>query len=91
MSTSGTGLVVIEFSFKVGLIEGTLEGSWKLADNWEQRKIFLTGDVLSIANLYRFVKKLNNKMKNIFSQSYLQAEVFRKALTQFIPVTGDWY
>ena len=44
MTTKGTGSVVLELLFDVGLIEGELAGKWRFAINCNKWKIYLTGE-----------------------------------------------
>jgi len=86
----GTGMVVVELAVEVGLLKGEIAGPHTLADDWESRTFFLFGDAFSIQNYVGFVKSMNTSTTS-FDRAYESGIIYKKALSRFIPIPGDWH
>ncbi len=66
------------------------DGSWTLADDWANRRVYLFGDAKTIENMSKFVKDMQDR-KISYTHANVQAEVFLKALSRIVEAPGDWH
>ncbi len=64
------GSITLDLLLRYGILEETKEGGWTLADNWENRRVYLFGDAKTIKNMSKFVKDMQDR-----KISYTQAHV----------------
>ena len=91
IKTTGFGMAVIELLCLVGILheEKASEtiAKWGLNRDWEQRRMFLCIDGLSLDRHRHFQKKLSN-VKLSFSNAFKQSIIFQKALTRVTETNG---
>ena len=55
------GSITLDLLLRSGILEETEEGSWSLADDWENRRVYLFGDAKTIENMSKFVKDMQDR------------------------------
>ena len=67
--------LILEFAFNVELLIRNRKEKWELCDNLEKYTIYMTGNDLSIVNVYGFIKKLDKK-EQVYYQTPMRREKF---------------
>ena len=83
------GSITLDLLLRSGILVETEDGGWSLADDWENRRVYLFGDAKTIENMSKFVKDMQDR-KISYTQDNVQAEVFLKALSCIVEAPGDW-
>ena len=84
------GSITLDLLLRSGILVETEDGGWSLADDWENRRVYLFGDAKTIENMSKFVKDMQDR-KISYTQANVQAEVFLKALSCIVEAPGDWH
>ena len=84
------GAITLDLLFRAGVLENDDGGGWALADDWENRRIYLFGDAKTIENMTKFVRDMQDR-KISYSMANLQSEIFLQALTRVVEMPGDWH
>ena len=91
IKTDGFGMAVIELLCLVGILHeekiSNTYTKWELDKNWDQRRMFLCVDGLSLDRHRHFQKKASN-VKLSFTNSFKQSIIFQKALTRVTEING---
>ena len=91
IKTDGFGMAVIELLCLVGILHeekiSDTYTKWELDCNWEDRRMFLCINGLSLDRHRHFQKKLSN-VKLSFTNSFKQSIIFQKALTRVTEING---
>ena len=91
IKTDGFGMAVIELLCLVGILHeekvSDTYTKWELDRSWEDRRMFLCIDGLSLDRHRHFQKKLSN-VKLSFTNSFKQSIIFQKALTRVTEING---
>ena len=89
MSAKGAGVLLVELSFKIGLLIGTFENDWSLPACTDNVLVFLTVCAISVSNSHRFTKSLQHESSHVLEKTHKKGLMLRKALNEVAPVTGD--
>ena len=85
IKTTGFGIAAIQLPCLIGILHkekvSETVAKWGLHRDWEQRRMFLCIDGLSLDRHRRFQKKLSN-VKLSFSNAFKQSIMFEKVLTR---------
>jgi hypothetical protein len=94
IKTDGYGMALIEALTFIGMLnkcEKVLNGdkmfTYELSENWEEKNIYLCLDGLSLDRHRSFHTKLL-KMPLSFTNAFKQSQVFHKALTKVVEISG---
>lgn len=79
----------LDILHKCGLLE-QVRGKWKLADNWERRRVMLVGDAATAQNIVAWIRKVEKRDLSL-SEASSFAEIFLKALSKVMVIPGDWH
>ena len=93
MKTTGFGLAILEILTLAGvIIETKHEGwtEWTLSMGWENKKVFVAMDGLSIDRHWSFSRILT-EVPLSFTKSYRQCLIFQRALTVVTEISGPLY
>ena len=52
------GAITLDLLLRAGVLVASSDGSWDLAPDWEERKIYLFGDAKTIENMTKFVRDM---------------------------------
>ena len=55
------GSLTLDLLLRSGVLEQIEDGSWKLADDWEKRRVYLFGDAKTIENMTKFVRDMQDR------------------------------
>ena len=69
------GAITLDLLLRAGVLVTNEDGSWSLADDWDQRRIYIFGDAKTIENMAKFVRDMQDR-KISYSNANMQAEVF---------------
>ena len=91
IKTNGYGMAIIKILCLSGLLihevsEHSVE-SWELCNNWENKKVYMCMDGLSLDRHRYFQRKLIN-LPYSYDKVFKQSLVFQKALTKVIDISG---
>ncbi|KAK1743298.1 hypothetical protein QTG54_005919 [Skeletonema marinoi] len=89
-SANKCGSITLDQLYRVGVLEENADGTWKLADGWEKRRIYLFGDRKTIENMQKFSRDMANR-KLTYDDATRQADVFMDAMTTVMQLPGDWH
>ena len=91
ITTDGYGKCIIELMTLHGILikctSNANNSHWQLGPKWEEKKIFLCLDGLSLDRHRGFCKKLI-KLPMSFTNAYMQSQIFQKALTRVVELNG---
>ena len=91
ITTDGYGKCVIELMTLHGILEKCNAGDntyeWRLGRNWQNKKIILCLDGLSLDRHRGFCNKLM-RLPLSFTKAYQQSQIFQKALTRVVDISG---
>ena len=91
ISTDGYGKCIIELLTLHGILDKCKSGEnnyeWRLSTEWQKKKIILCLDGLSLDRHRGFCNKLL-KLPISFTNAYKQSQIFQKALTRVIDISG---
>jgi hypothetical protein len=91
VTTIGYGMAIIEVLVMIGiLIEEKNDNQvtrWTLSNDYEHKRLYLCMDGLSL-DCHRSFKNKLFRIKQSFSQNYVQATVFQKALDCVVETSG---
>jgi hypothetical protein len=87
-TTEGTGKVLVELLLDAGLLYVDNKDKIQLADDWEERVVFMCGDAYSVNNGYRFAS-LTETSVGRYSDSYEMNMNISKALSRMLWFPGD--
>ena len=83
------GAITLDLLLHAGVIIDEEGGGWKLAPDYNFRRIHLFGDAKTIENVAKIVRGMQSR-KITFSVANLQPEVFFDATTCVQDLPGDW-
>ena len=84
------GAITLDLLLRAEVLVLGKDGDWVLADDWEQRRIYLFGDAKTIENITKFVRDMQNR-RITYSAANVQSEIFMKAITVVMHLPGDWH
>ena len=94
IKTDGYGMALIELLTTVGIIDklsvisgDKVNSRWELSNNWKEKNLYLCLDGLSLDRHRSFNKKLL-KMPLSFTNAFQQSQVFHKALSRVVEISG---
>lgn len=84
------GAITLDQLYRVGLLDENEDGTWRLADGWEERKVMLYGDCKTIENIAKFSRDIANRPLS-YDDINNQVEVITDVLTRVQLKPGDWH
>ena len=91
ITTDGYGKCIIELLTLHGILDKCFTGNniyeWRLSQKWNEKTIILCLDGLSLDRHRGFCNKLI-KLPMSFTKAYRQCQIFQKALTRVIDISG---
>ena len=82
------GALTLDLLLRAGILVEEKDGTWTLAKDNNDRRIYLVGDANTVKNIVKFVQDIQDR-RTTFSDASVQAENFIKAMTIVTPVPGD--
>ena len=89
-SAKQCGAITLDQLFRVGILIENKDGTWRLADNWKERRVYLFGDCKTIENNAKFYRDLA-AMPLTFDEASKQADIFMDAMSRVMQLPGDWH
>ena len=85
------GGLSLDLLLKFGvLVRKVLDGTIKLADDYEAKICYIVGDVKTVDNMDKIFRDLADRTLTA-EETFDLAEVFEKALKRLIIIPGDWH
>ena len=69
----------MDLILRAGVLVESADGSWVLAQDWKERRIYLFGDAKTLENMIKFVRDVRERRTH-YSVANCQMEVFLQAL-----------
>ena len=78
-------------AFKYDILGRTSNVGWVLAPDWEEKRIYVVGDVKTADNIEKFIRDLLGR--RLVSDSWVSqlATIFENAMTRIVIKAGDWH
>ena len=60
------GALTLDLLLRAGVLVENKDGSWSLAKDYKERRIYLVGDAKTIENIVKVVRDMQDRKKNLF-------------------------
>ena len=84
------GGLTLDLLLKFGVLVREVDGTIKLADDYEAKICYIVGDVKTVDNMDKIIRDIADRTLTA-EETFDLAEVFEKALKRLIIIPGDWH